>query len=122
MARHFDGDEIAIDSAGGVIARDSQFAAELLLVDRHQPAAAARQAAKDAEHAMLGAVHQLDDAGAGFILAASLDAEERAVADAGDFARPSAARRGDPDDGGRRGRLRPIRSAAPRVRRRCRGR
>ncbi len=76
----------------------AEFAAELLLVDRHQPAAAAGQAAENAEHAMLGAIDELDDAAAGLLVAGSLDADQRAVADAGDFARPGAARRGDADD------------------------
>ena len=42
VARHFDRDEIAVLGAAGVVARDRQFAAELLLVDRHQAAAAVR--------------------------------------------------------------------------------
>ena len=69
MTRHFDRDEIAVFGAAGMVARDGKFAAELLLVDRHETPAAARHAAKDAEHAMLGAVDQLDDASAGFFLA-----------------------------------------------------
>ena len=40
---------------------------------------------------MLGAVQKFDDARGGFFFAALLDAQQRAVADAGDFAR---ARRG----------------------------
>ena len=92
-ARHLDRDEIAVHRAAGVTAGDGEFAAELLFVDRHQAAAAARQAAEDAKHAVLGAIDQFDDAGARFLVARSLDAQQRAVADAGDFARPGAARR-----------------------------
>ena len=51
VARHFDRDEIAVDGARGGVGGNAQFAAELLLVDRHQPAAAAGQAAKNAERA-----------------------------------------------------------------------
>ena len=81
--------------------RDRELAAELLLVDRREPAAAARQRAEDAERALLGAVDDLDDAagvadgvavGVGF-----LDPQQRAVADAGDLARPRLARRADAD-------------------------
>ena len=98
VARHLDRDEIAVLGAAGAVARDGQFAAELFLVDRHQPSAAVGQAAKNAEHAMLGAVDELDDASAGFFFVGFLDAQQRAVADAGDFARPRAARGGDADD------------------------
>ena len=77
--------------------RDRELAAELLLVDRHEPAAAAGQRAEDAEHALLGAVDDLDDAAAMAdrvaLVADLLDAQQRAVADAGDFARPRLARR-----------------------------
>ena len=72
---------------------------------------------------MLGAVDELDDAAARLLFAGSFDAQQRAIADAGDFAGPGAARRDDVDDRRRRrGPLRPIRSAAPAIRRRCRGR
>ena len=101
VPRYFDRHKIAIDRACGGVWRDAQFAAELLLVDRHQPAAAAGQAAKDAERAVLGAIDQLDDAPGRLPVARLLDADQRAVADAGDFARPRAARRGDMDDGRR---------------------
>ena len=69
VPRHFDRDEIAIDGARGGVGRDAQFAAELLLVDRHQPAAAAGKAAKNAERATLGAIDQLDDAPGRLIVA-----------------------------------------------------
>ena len=44
------------------LARDRELLAELLLVDRHEPPAAARQRAEDAERAGLGLVDDLDDA------------------------------------------------------------
>ncbi len=105
VARHLDRDEIAVHGAAGVLACDRQFAAELLLVDRHQAAAAVRQTAKNTKHAMLGAIDQLDDAPARFVVAGPLDAEQRAVADAGDFSRPGAARGGDANDRSRAVRL-----------------
>ena len=46
---------------------------------------------------MLGAVQKFYDARGGFFLAALLDAQQRAVADAGDFARARAARHDDAD-------------------------
>ena len=99
LPRHLDGDEVAVDRAGGRVGRDRKFAAELFLVDRHQPAAAARQAAKNAERAVLGAVDQLDDAAAGLRLRPACSMRmQRAVADAGDFAGLGAARRYDADD------------------------
>ena len=96
--RHLDRDQIAVRCAAGVTAGDGEFAAELLFVDRHQAAAAAREAAEDSKHAVLGAIDQFDDAGARFLVTRPLDAQERTVADAGDFARPGAARAGDADD------------------------
>ena len=101
VPRYFDRHKVAIDRACGGVWRDAHFAAELFLVDRHQPAAAAGQAAKDSERATLGAIDQLDDAPGRLTVARPLDADQRAVAEAGDFARPRAARRGDMDDGRR---------------------
>src|SRR5579862_4918621 len=98
IARHFNRNKIAIDGAQGAIGRDRHLAPELFLVDRHQPSAAAGQPAKNAEHAMLGAVQKLYDARGGFLFAAFLDTQQRAVADAGDFARARAARDDDADD------------------------
>ena len=98
IARHLHGNEIAIDGAQGAIGRDRHLAAELFLVDRHQPAAAPGQSAKNTEHAMLGAVQKFYDARGGFVLAALFDAQQRAVADAGDFARARPARHDDADD------------------------
>ena len=40
--------------------RDGEFAADLLLVDRREPAAAIRKRPENAEHALLGAVDDLD--------------------------------------------------------------
>ena len=50
---------------------------------------------------LLGAIDQLDDAPGRLPFVGSLDADQRAVADAGDFAGPGAARRRDMDDGRR---------------------
>src|ERR1700728_3727236 len=98
-ARNLDCHEIAVLRAAGRITRNAEFAAELLLVDRHQPAAAARNAAENAEHAMLGAIDELDDACAGLLIVHTLYAHERAIADAGDFARPRTTRHDDVKDG-----------------------
>ena len=70
LARHLDGDKIAVDGAGSALARDRQLATELFLVDRNKPPAAVGQSAKNAEHALLGAVDQLDDAAVGFFAVA----------------------------------------------------
>ncbi len=86
LARDLDGDEVAVLCAAGRVGRDADFPAELFLVDRHQTDAAVRHAAKNAERAVLGAVDQLDDAAARAVFVRALDADERAVADAGDFA------------------------------------
>ena len=95
--RDLDRDEVAVLRVGGRARRDRELAAELLLVDRREPAAAAGQRAEDAEHALLGAVEDLDDA-AGVAdrrrrrSPAFLDPQQRAVADAGDLAGPRLAR------------------------------
>jgi hypothetical protein len=78
--------------------RDRELAPELLLVDWNQPPAAIAEAAKDAERAMLGAVDQLNDASACFF-AGPLDANQRAVAYAGDLIRARPPRRDDLNDG-----------------------
>ena len=93
LARDVDGNEVAVGRTRRRIRRDAELAAELLLVDRHQPPAAGRQRAEDAERAMLGAVDQLDDAAGEFVVAGALDADQRAVADAAGFARLRPARR-----------------------------
>ncbi len=61
LPRHLDGDEIAVLGISGGAGRDRNLAPELFLVDRRQPAGAAGQRAENAEHAMLGAVDDLDD-------------------------------------------------------------
>ena len=72
----------------GVARGDGEFAAELLLVDRHEPPAAVRHAAENTEHAVLGAVDEFDDAAARLLVVCSLDAQQRTIADAGNFAGP----------------------------------
>ena len=101
LARNLDGDQIAVLGAAGCIGRDVDFPAELFLVDRHQTDAAVRHAAENAERAVLGAVDQLDDAAARAVFVRVLDADERAVADAGHFAGLGAARRCKADNRGR---------------------
>ena len=83
-----DGDahQIAVLRVAGIMSGDVQLAAGLFLVDRLQPSAAARQRAEDTEHAALAMVDQLDDAAAiGDAVAAlaRLDAQQHAVANAG---------------------------------------
>ena len=122
LARDLDGDEIAVNGAAGTFARNRQFAAELLLVDRDEPAAAIRQTAKDAEHAVLGAVEQLDDAAVD-IVAGAFDAQQRAVADARHLAGPRTPLRGDANDRRRAVRVFvPFGRARQAARRRCHGR
>src|ERR1700732_3853417 len=101
MPRNLDGDEVAVDRSRGRAGRDRRPAPELLLVARNQAASPAGKTAKDPERAMPGAVDEFDDASAGLLLARLLDADQRPVADAGDFTRPGAARRADVDDRGR---------------------
>ena len=69
LAGDLDGNEIAVGRAGGRVGCNGDFAAELLLVDRHQAAAAAGDAAENAKRAVLGAVDQLDDASARLVIA-----------------------------------------------------
>ena len=89
-----DRDQVAVLRVLGVARRDGEFLAELLLVDRHQPPATARQRTIDAEHALLGVVDHLDDpaAVADVLVVDLLDAKQRAVSDAGGFARLYTAR------------------------------
>src|SRR5262249_59590009 len=100
--RDLDGDQVALPRVGGGAGRNRELAPELLLVDRRQPSAAAGQRAKDAEHALPGAIDDLDDAAlmadlrVVVVFGARLgDADQRAVVDARDLARPRAARRRD---------------------------
>src|SRR6516164_10310148 len=99
---HLDGNEITVGSARCRLGGNRDFAAELLLIDWNEPAAAARKRAENTERAVFGAVDEFYDASADFLSGGPLDAKERAVADAGDFVRASAARRIDADDGRRR--------------------
>ncbi len=98
IARDFDGDEIAVDRPVRRAGRNAKFAAKLLLVDRHQAAAPAGEAAENTQHPVLGAIDELDDARARFVFARSFDAKERAVADAGDFTGAGATGRNDADN------------------------
>ena len=75
--RHADGDQVAVLGVGGCAGRDRKLAAELLLVDRHEPAAAARQRAEHAEHALRRAVDDLDDAAAVAMASSSSRAARR---------------------------------------------
>ena len=84
----FDRDEVAVLRVGGCAGRDRQLTAELLLVDRLQPAATVREQAKHAKLALPRTIQDLDDA-AGVadrpFLGDLFGAQQRAVADAGDF-------------------------------------
>jgi hypothetical protein len=98
LPAHLDGNEITVGGAGGRVGGNRKFAAELLFVDRNQPAAAVRKRAENAERAMFGAVDKLYDPSACFVSGRPLDANERTVADAGDFVGTGPARRMDADD------------------------
>ena len=77
-ADQIDADEVAIFRAAGIGLGDVEFAPGLLLVDRHQPSATAGQRVKNAEHARLGMIDDLDDAadvGVGFVVGIGLDAQ-----------------------------------------------
>ena len=99
VLRDADGDQVAVLGVLGGLARDRKLLAELLLVDRDEPAAAVRQSPENAERADLGLVDDLDDAAgiADAVLTGFFDPEQRPVADAGDFARPWPAPCCDPD-------------------------
>ena len=81
--------------------RYRKLAAEILLVDGAEPPAAARKLAEDAEHALLGAIDDLDGAAlvedAVLGVARFLGAQQRAVADPGHLDGPGAARHVKPD-------------------------
>ena len=107
-----DRDEVAVLGVLGGARRDGKLLAELLLVDRNEPAAAAGHSAEDAEHALRRAVDDFYDApgeanGIAFV-AGFLDAQQRAIADAGGFGGPVAARRVNADF-----RRRPVRFLVP---------
>jgi hypothetical protein len=95
---HLNGDEIAIAGARCGVGGNRKFAAELLLVDRNQAAATARERTENTKRAMLGAVDQLYDPSGRFLIGGVFDANERAIADAGNFVRARAALRMDADD------------------------
>ena len=94
--RRLDRNQVAVLRIRAGARRNRKLAAELFFVDRREPSAAAGQRAKDAQHARLGAIDDLDDTAAvadRVILGAGLlDAQQRAVTDAGDFARLGSAR------------------------------
>ena len=102
--RHLDRDQIAVARVGAGAGGNRKLAAELLLVDRLDPSAAARGRAENAEHALLAAIDELDDAAGVMerlvLLAAVLDPQQDAVADAGNLVRPRAAWNPDADLGG----------------------
>src|SRR5207249_10398489 len=62
--RRLDCHQVAVPRIRLGAGRDRELLAELLLVDRHEPPAAPGRGAEDAEHALLGAVDELDDASA----------------------------------------------------------
>ena len=97
----FGRNEIAIGGFQAGARWNGEFAAELLLVHRNQPAAAVRQGAEDAENALLRAIDQLDDAARMpdvlAVVAGGFGAQQRPVADAADFGRPCAPRRMNAD-------------------------
>ena len=87
-AQNVDGDKIAVARVFAIAFADREFAAQLLLVDRlDAPTAAFGVDAKDAEHARSLLRQEFDDAArifrrAGFGIALTLRAHQRAVADA----------------------------------------
>src|SRR3954451_1643273 len=100
VAGEFHRDEVSVLRVGGRARRNGKFAAELLLVDRLQPAPAIRQHAEDAELALPDAIQNFDDA-AGVtdraFLADFFGAQQRAIADAWNFIRARLARDVDAD-------------------------
>src|SRR5262245_63836889 len=59
--RDLDRHQIAIARVGAGARWDRKLLAELFLVDRREPPAAIRRRARNAEHALPGAVDELDD-------------------------------------------------------------
>ena len=94
--RGLNGDEIAVAGLAAGARRDGELAADFFLLNRHDPSAATRRGAENSEHTLAAAVDELDDAPAVadriFFLAALLDPQQSAVADAGNLAGPGAAR------------------------------
>jgi hypothetical protein len=95
---YFDCNEIAVGRARRRFGGNRKFAAELLLVYRNEPTAAARERAENPERAMFGAVDKFYDPSARFLGRGLLDAKERTIADAGNFVGAGSARRMDADD------------------------
>src|SRR5262249_47886535 len=95
--------QVAIARVGAGAGWDRKLVAELLLVDRREPPAAIRRRAINAEHALPGAVDELDAAPRMadriVLFAALLDPQQGTVADAGDLAWPRAARNAHADLG-----------------------
>ncbi len=96
------GDQFAVLRVAHAVRRDRQFAApERFLVDRNEPPAALRQLAENPEHAVLGAIEDLDHASGVadlFVAAANfVNAQEHAIADARSFAGLGTAGDDDPD-------------------------
>src|SRR5262249_26257244 len=100
---HLDGDEVAFFGFMGCAGRDGELTTEAFLVDRGQPAAAVRQLAEDAEHAVLGATDDLDGAAlvenAVLGVARSFGAQESPVADPRYFALARTTRHMEPYPG-----------------------
>ncbi len=94
--RHLGGDEIAILRIRGCARGDGELLSELFLLDRGKPAAAARKAAKNSQHPVLGTIDDLDDTAlmANGVLDL-LGSEQCPVADSRDLSRPAAARNMD---------------------------
>ena len=93
---HLDRNQVAILGLAAGARRNSKLAADLLLVDRHQPSAATGERAENPQDALPRAVDELDDA-AGMtdclvVLAGLFHAQQGAIADAGDLVGPGAAR------------------------------
>jgi hypothetical protein len=98
VSAHLDGNKIAVGGARCRLGGNREFAAELLLIDRNEPAAAARKRTENTERAMFGAVDKLNDPSARLFPRGPLDAKKRAVADPGDLLGAVAARCMDVDD------------------------
>src|SRR5215813_6050110 len=103
--RDLDRHEIAVARFAACPGRDRQLAADLFLVDRNEPPAAARRRAKNPEYALPAAVDELDDAPAVadrvVLIAALFDPQQGAIADAGDLAWSCAARNAHANSGRR---------------------
>ena len=88
FAQNIDRDEIAVLRFALGARRDQQLPVEVLLVDRHEPAAAHGCGAENAEDQHFRARHELDDAArigrvAGLGVTDAIGTHQRAIADAG---------------------------------------